>query len=275
MPLDSLPELTPSAAARPLRKSPGARPSGGRDLLGNLTKARYDGRPRNPRPIPRYVRLTPPQIAAKITALIRYVEEHGRQAPPEFEAQLTASVIQAAKPTADTLPDPSTNEPGPAPQPVPALGKGMTAAPSLDPSKIGPPVVDMEGAELRPKTDRPLLKLRDGWLMATDYELQWQVYHRRGKRWVAITFPTIVSVCSVRSVNVPPTDTTPTTASIPRPSHRSRRGQIISKAGTAHRSTIPKHESEPSALMAQCVHNLTRANASSEAHFLRKEVRRA
>lgn len=40
-----------------------------------------------------------------------------------------------------------------------------------------------------PSSDVPLFSLRRGWHLATDYDLQWIVYRRRGARWVAFCFP--------------------------------------------------------------------------------------
>ncbi len=51
--------------------------------------------------------------------------------------------------------------------------------------------LDLEGAPWTSTKDRPLFSLSPRRILATDDELQWVVYERRGKSWRAVAFPTI------------------------------------------------------------------------------------
>ena len=82
-----------------------------------------------------------------------------------------------------------------APAPV-QYPETASPAPTPPPTRKRPPHTPKRGSKRLVQgtpwraPDTPLFPLRDGWHLATDRELQWIVYRRRGSRWVAFGFPT-------------------------------------------------------------------------------------
>ena len=138
--------------------------------------------PRFLQAIPSYIRFTPAEAARKIRLLSRKIEDMGddfsEAALVEYEIELTEAILkEREKPR---------HEASPTQRPIPAT-KTDSWRP-LRPSKW--PSDRLPQIDFWISDDTPILVLSDRWVLATDWELQWVIYRRSGKRWRAEGFPT-------------------------------------------------------------------------------------
>lgn len=127
---------------------------------------------------PSYIRLPPEKVRIKISLMCRYIREYGVEGLEDYEWYLTWKLNKGVHESSELYPYQGTPSPNSCTPP-----KGFYAYSSPLPS------VDLERAKWSSK-DIPLFNLTNRWLLATDYECQWIIYHRRGTQWKAVVFPT-------------------------------------------------------------------------------------
>ena len=134
------------------------------------------------RDIPSYIRFTPAEAARKIKLLSRKIEDMGDQfseaALAEHEIELTEAILRDR--------ENAVREGSPIPKPVPTVAPASCTG--LRPGKW--PSEELPRVEFWTSEDTPILVLSDRWVLATDWELQWVLYRRKGKQWRAQVFPT-------------------------------------------------------------------------------------
>ena len=151
----------------------------GIDVFGYLTtEPYYDGTGRGFVKEPSYVRLTPEKTRNKISLLCQYIRDRGVEGLEDYEEAVTESLNRGVHgPSPVYTPHPPHETPS------------CTTQNGLDRPSKRLSSVDLEGSDWKSK-DRAFLKFTDRWLLASDDELQWVLYHRKGSQWKAARFPT-------------------------------------------------------------------------------------
>lgn len=149
----------------------------------HVSRHRYDpGYPVFVRDIPSYIRFSPAEASAKIALLNAYIRAVGdsfsEAALVDYEEEVTKAIVKARKKAVRD----ESKLPSPIPPPRAASCTGKIARKPLSRAPLSVPNWSAQ--------DTPILRLSDRWVLATDWELQWVLYSRKGQQWRAQYFPT-------------------------------------------------------------------------------------